>query len=273
MSVADQNVTYGENFVPTLDIVTAKGLAAGDTIDKILTISTKYKQGDNQGKYEISCTLKSGNYTLASDAKATLHVAKRNVTVTIDNASVVYGEIFDLANWTYKVTSGSLYGKDAIALAYNCGYTQGDNAGTQKDITATATASENYVVSVEKGSLSVTKRPVSVKVDDARVVYGETAPSFAYTVTSGSFYGSMPNATYACDYQKGATKAEYVISATFDDDNHQVSVENGTLYLDKRNAKDPTPRLLRIKTTKKRQSTLRVRLLTASMQATSSRAN
>lgn len=237
VSVADQNVTYGENFVPTLDIVTAKGLAAGDTIDTILTISTKYKQGDNQGKYEIFCKLKSGNYTLASDAKAILHVAKRNVTVTIDNASVVYGEIFDLANCTHKVTSGSLYGEDAITLAYNCGYTQGDNAGTQKDITATATASENYVVSVEKGSLSVTKRPVSVKVDDARVVYGETAPSFAYTVTSGSFYGSMPNTTYACDYQKGATKAEYVISATFEDDNHQVSVENGTLYLDKRNAK------------------------------------
>lgn len=237
VSVADQNVTYGENFVPTLDIVTAKGLAAGDTIDKILTISTKYKQGDNQGKYEISCTLKSGNYTLASDAKAILHVAKRNVTVTIDNASVVYGEIFDLANCTYKVTSGSLYGEDAITLAYNCGYTQGDNAGTQKDITATATASENYVVSVEKGSLSVTKRLVSVKADDARVLYGENAPSFAYTVTSGSFYGTAPTAKYACDYQKGATKAEYVISATFEDENHQVSVENGTLYLDKRSAK------------------------------------
>lgn len=237
VSVADQNVTYGENFVPTLDIVTAKGLAAGDTIDTILTISTNYTQGDNHDDYEIVCTLKSTNYTLASDAKATLHVAKRNVTVTIDNASVVYGEIFDLANCTYKVTSGSLYGKDAITLAYNCGYTQGDNAGTQKDITATATASENYVVAVEKGTLSVTKRLVSVKVDDARVVYGENAPSFAYTVTSGSFYGTAPTAKYACDYQKGATKAEYVISATFEDDNHQVSVENGTLYLDKRNAK------------------------------------
>lgn len=237
VSVADQNVTYGENFVPTLDIVTAKGLAAGDTIDTILTISTNYTQGDNHDDYEIVCTLKSTNYTLASDAKATLHVAKRNVTVTIDNASVVYGEIFDLANCTHKVTSGSLYGKDAITLAYNCGYTQGDNAGTQKDITATATASENYVVSVEKGSLSVTKRLVSVKADDARVVYGENAPSFAYTVTSGSFYGTAPTAKYACDYQKGATKAEYVISATFEDDNHQVSVENGTLYLDKRNAK------------------------------------
>lgn len=236
VSVANQNVTYGENFVPTLDIVTAKGLAAGDTIDKILTISTKYKQGDNQGKYEIFCKLKSGNYTLASDAKAILHVAKRNVTVTIGNASVVYGEIFDLANCTYKVTSGSLYGEDTIALEYFCGYTQGDNAGTQKDITATATASENYVVSVEKGALSVTKRPVSVKVNDLHVVYGENAPSFAYTVTSGDFYGSMPNATYACDYEKGATKAKYVISASFADVNHDVTVTNGTLVLDKRNA-------------------------------------
>lgn len=236
VSVEDQNVTYGENFVPTLDIVTAKGLSAGDTIDTILTISTKYKQGDNQGEYEIVCTLKSGNYTLAGNAKATLHVAKRNVTVTIDNASVVYGEIFNLANCTYKVTSGSLYGKDAITLEYFCGYAQGDNADTNKDITATATASENYIVTVAKGTLSVTKRLVSVKVNDLHVVYGETAPSFAYTVTSGDFYGSMPSATYTCDYEKGATKAKYTVAASFVDANHDVTVTNGTLVLDKRTA-------------------------------------
>lgn len=235
VSVIDQHITFGDEFSPTVDMFTASGIYAGDDVKDVVKISTKYKQGNDNGEYALTCTVDNANYILEGNAHALVYVAKRNITVKVNDVSVIYGDALDLANCTFSVEEGALVGNDNIVLSYTCTYTQGDDAGLTKDIIATATASDNYVVTVKKGTLSVAKRPVSVKATDASVIYGENAPTFAYEVMSGNFYGTAPTPHYDCAYSVGDTKAEYAIGVSFEDGNHEITIQNGTLTLEKRN--------------------------------------
>lgn len=236
VSVIDQHITFGDEFSPTVDMFTASGIYAGDDVKDVVKISTKYKQGNDNGEYALICTVDNANYILEGNAHALVYVAKRNITVKVNDVSVIYGDALDLANCTFSVEDdGALVGNDTIVLSYTCTYTQGDDAGLTKNIIATATASDNYVVTVKKGTLSVAKRPVSVKATDASVIYGENAPTFAYEVTSGNFYGTAPTPHYDCAYSVGNTKAEYAIGVSFEDGNHEITIQNGTLTLEKRN--------------------------------------
>lgn len=236
VSVIDQHITFGDEFSPTVDMFTASGIYAGDDVKDVVKISTKYKQGNDNGEYALICTVDNANYILEGNAHALVYVAKRNITVKVNDVSVIYGDALDLANCTFSVEEdGALVGNDTIVLSYTCTYMQGDDAGLTKNIIATATASDNYVVSVKKGTLSVAKRPVSVKATDASVIYGENAPTFAYEVTSGNFYGTAPTPHYDCAYSVGDTKAEYAIGVSFEDGNHEITIQNGTLALEKRN--------------------------------------
>lgn len=235
VSVIDQHITFGDEFSPTVDMFTASGIYAGDDVKDVVKISTEYKQGNDNGEYALTCTVDNANYILEGNAHALVYVAKRNITVKVNDVSVIYGDALDLANCKFFVEDGALVGNDTIVLSYTCTYTQGDDAGLTKDIIATATASDNYVVTVKKGTLSVAKRPVSVKATDATVIYGENAPTFAYEVTSGNFYGTAPTPHYDCAYSVGDTKAEYAIGVSFEDGNHEITIQSGTLALEKRN--------------------------------------
>ncbi|MGN0744962.1 MAG: MBG domain-containing protein [Christensenellales bacterium] len=231
----EQNIIYGAPFAPTVDMFELTGLKNGDLAKDVIDVETDYVQGASVGNYALSCTLKSDNYDLlVQNDSAGVVVSRRALSVKADDQSVAYGNAIDLANFSYTITDGSLFGNDTLEVGYTCSYAQGDGAGTKKDIIATVNASDNYVVSVTKGTLSVTKRSVSVKADDKSVTYGDDAPAFTYTVTNGSFYGVAPAAQYSCDYLAGYTGASYAISASFADDNHDVSVTDGTLTVGKR---------------------------------------
>lgn len=230
----EQNIIYGAPFAPTVDMFELTGLKNGDLAKDVIDVETAYVQGASVGNYALSCTLKSNNYSMVQNDSANVVVSRRALSVKADDQSVAYGNAIDLATFSYKITDGSLFGNDTIEVGYTCAYAQGDGAGTKKDIIATVNASDNYVVSVTKGTLSVTKRPVSVKADDKSVTYGDVAPAFTCTVTAGSFYGVAPTPQYSCDYLAGYTGTSYAISASFADDNHNVNVTDGTLTVGKR---------------------------------------
>ena len=230
----EQNIIYGAAFAPTVDMFELTGLKNGDLAKDVIDVETYYVQGASVGNYALSCTLKSDNYSMVQNDSANVVVSRRALSVKADDQSVAYGNAIDLATFSYKITDGSLFGNDTLEVGYTCAYVQGDGAGTKKDIIATVNASDNYVVSVTKGTLSVTKRSVSVKADDKSVTYGDDAPAFTYTVTDGSFYGVAPAPQYSCDYLAGYTGASYAISVSFADDNHEVRVADGTLTVGKR---------------------------------------
>ncbi|GAA1791314.1 hypothetical protein HC028_00930 [Planosporangium flavigriseum] len=222
--------TYGEA-TPKLDY-TVNGLRNGDTLT---TAPTCAAQGSHTaaGTYPINCSGADAgpNYTL-SYAPGTLTVGTGVVTVTPDSASVVYGDADP--TFTYKISG--LVGGDQLTSEPTCGV-QGPHtdAGTY-DITCTgADAGGNYTVRYAPATLAVGKKVGLITADPKRSTYGQSDPSFSYTVAGlvgADKLASEPTCGVA---DKHADAGTYPITCSGGDagGNYTLQYATGTLTVDK----------------------------------------
>ena len=229
LRVSDGTVTYGDEFdaaKQNCDIVSGE-IFGSDELN--VAYSSSYKVGANAGETaEISAIVGNENYS-ATVQNGTLTVVKRAISVKATAKTVIYG---DAAPETYgfDVLSGSIYGTDDLGLTFAANtYFAGAGVGAY-DISGTAT-NDNYVVTVEKGTLSVTARKIIVKATDAAVEYGSAAPSLGYSLVSGEIFGT-DNLGFATktSYAAGDKAAEYEVTVEFSENvNYDVTVQSGTL--------------------------------------------
>lgn len=229
LRVSDGTVTYGDEFdaaKQNCDIVSGE-IFGSDELN--VAYSSSYKVGANAGETaEISAIVGNENYS-ATVQNGTLLVVKRAVSVKATAKTVIYG---DAAPETYgfDVLSGSIYGTDDLGLTFAANtYFAGAGVGAY-DISGTAT-NDNYVVTVEKGTLSVTARKIIVKATDAAVEYGSAAPSLGYSLVSGEIFGT-DNLGFATktSYIAGDKAGEYQVLVEFSENvNYDVTVQSGTL--------------------------------------------
>ena len=104
------------------------------------------------------------------------------LTVTANNKSVTYGDSKPSFTSTYSVTptDGDISG----TLAYECSYKKGDNAGTYP-VTPKGITSDKYGISFVAGTLTVTKKALTITATDKTMTAGGTEPE--YTVTASGF--------------------------------------------------------------------------------------
>jgi hypothetical protein len=119
-----------------------------------LTGSLTRQPGDNVGSYAIQQgTLTAGsNYDLIY-VGANLEISPRQLTVTADAKSKVYGEADP--RWTYQVTGGSLVGGDQ--LTGGLARQTGDNIGSYAIGQGTLTAGNNYQISYVAANLGINR--------------------------------------------------------------------------------------------------------------------
>lgn len=112
-------------------------------------------------------------------------VRKKSVTVSVKNADKIYGD--DNPAFSIEIPDGTLAWDDTaedLAVIINCTADNTTAAGSTVDITGTS-SSENYDVSVTKGTLTVEKRTVNIKAKDVIINYGENLPdSYEADVTN-----------------------------------------------------------------------------------------
>src|SRR5207302_317565 len=115
----------------------------------------------------------------------TISVLKAALTVTPADKSRVYG----YANPAFTGTITGIQNGDNITASYTTTATQSSPVGTY-DITATLSDPDNrlgnYDVTLNKGTLTITKRAVTVTADAKTKTYGDADPSLTYKITSGS---------------------------------------------------------------------------------------
>lgn len=229
LRVSDGTVTYGDEFdaaKQNYEIVSGE-IFGSDELN--VAYSSSYKVGANAGETaEISAIVGNENYS-ATVQNGTLLVVKREVSVKATAKTVIYG---DAAPETYgfDVLSGSIYGTDDLGLTFAANtYFAGAGVGAY-DISGTAT-NDNYVVTVEKGTLSVTARKIIVKATDAAVEYGSAAPSLGYSLVSGEIFGTDNlGFTAKTSYIAGDKAGEYQVLVEFSENvNYDVTVQSGTL--------------------------------------------
>lgn len=229
LRVSDGTVTYGDEFdaaKQNYDLVSGE-IFGSEELN--VAYSSSYIVGGGAGEtFEISAVCHNNNYS-ATVQNGTLTVVKRAISVKATAKTVVYG---DAAPETYDfdVLSGSVYGSDDLGLTFAAKtYYTGASIGAY-DVTGSAT-NDNYVVTVEKGTLTVAARKITVKAADNTAEYGSAAPSLSCSFVSGEIFGSDNlGFTAKTSYAAGDKAAEYEVTVEFSENvNYDVTVQSGTL--------------------------------------------
>ena len=148
---------------------------AGDTTDRVevapgaWTTEVPVKAGEYYVVAEISGL---NNYEDATACKK-FSIAKKTLTVIVDDKTVTYGE--DAPEYTarhigfaYEETVSDLDGE----LVFVCGYVRRDGVGT-KPIVASGLTSANYEIEYIGGVLTVEAKPIDVIADNKTSVFGD----------------------------------------------------------------------------------------------------
>ena len=229
--IDDKTSVYGENLV-SLTMRYAEGslrLVGGQTLTQVVTLTKA--QGTDAGTYAIAGSYTDGNYDITF-TNGTYTITQRAITVTVDGKTSVYGN--EIATLTGKVTSGSVLAGDGTVYTLSTTATSESDVGSY-DITGTCT-NDNYSITFDntKGSYTVTKRAITVVIDDKTSVYGETLETLTATTTDSVANADGITTIVALTKDEGTTVGTYDITGECVNGNYTVTFTNGTYTITKR---------------------------------------
>ena len=216
ITIDDKTSVYGEDIVELTSQVTEGNIVNNDELGIDLTKA----EGNNVGEYEITGTASNTNYNVTF-VNGTYTITEREVTITIDNKTSVYGE--DIVELTSQVTEGNIVNNDDLGIDLT--KAEGTNVG-EYEITGTA-SNTNYNVTFVNGTYTITQREITITIDDKTTVYGEEIVELTSQVTEGNI---VNNDELGIDLTKaeGNNVGEYEITGTANNTNYNVTFVNGT---------------------------------------------
>ena len=175
-----RSVTVSVNGAIEGNPVVLDGISSANVCEKSVTFALK---GDN-----------ALWYVLDKEYTAVLKITKRAITVSIEDKTSVYGE--EMLALTAKVTSGELVGEEKLSEIVTLSKAAGVNVGTYAisgAVNNNAVAA-NYSVTIvgsngSEGVYTITKRAITVSIEDKTSVYGEEMLALTSKVTSGELVG------------------------------------------------------------------------------------
>ena len=241
-------VTYGDS-IPTYTFK-ADGLVNEETIDVLGTPEAvcAYVFKSNVGNYPITIkqgSLASDNYTITL-AQGTLSVAKKDAVLNLADSTITYYDSYPTNNqFADKLSAVGLVEGDTIAqnlwtseAKFSSEYTVGNNVGNY-EVVVSGYASNNYNLTINKGTLIVEKRALTITLTDDSIVYGNSyVPTFSYDGLVGSEASnpSLAISDLTVDgYSEGQDVGEYqLVGANAISTNYEITYVSGTLNITKR---------------------------------------
>ncbi len=211
VSVSSQNLTYGDTidvsqFVPSL----AEGstLVEGDTLESLGIACSLYDEGGNvvelksilnAGTYDVKISsTTSTNYAVAS-VDGVLRIKRKDLTLSASSYSIVYGQGLDGKDLTasgdlpfaYQIEEGGFVNGESLAslnatVLFNCAYTNNTDAVAGAYDIIPRLALDNYNVTVNKGTLTVQARDITLEFGNLEIEYGSEISDINVTLKSGS---------------------------------------------------------------------------------------
>jgi len=232
LTVTTSQVTYGTSVVlgssggsGTGDVTYA--VSSAGTASCSISSDTLSATGDVGSTCTVTATkAQSTNYDATTSATKTITVIDRAITVTATAATKTYGD--SDPTFTYAITSGALVSGDL--LAGTLGRTSGENVGTYA-INQGTLANSNYAITFVSADLTIDARPLTITATNRSKTYGDSDPSFAYTITSGSLIGSDA-LTGSVSRNSGENIGNYVIGqGTLANSNYAITFNNGSFVI------------------------------------------
>ena len=156
-----------------------------------LGISVTRAAGDDAGHYALKGDWTNKNYAVSFNSDASLTINARPMSVVIDSASKIYGNLDEPITYTVfdATTDPATECEDQKGIAQTLGISvtraAGENAGGYA-LTGAWNKNKNYTVKFnEDAKFTIKKRPTRVDIADVTKVYGEKDPaatSFTYRV-------------------------------------------------------------------------------------------
>lgn len=193
IDIASVSRYYGD-VNPAFD-ATASGLKNGDSLADALagwSLVSSATRASGVGSYAIAGDRNSGNpnanYVLAFNP-GTLTIHPTPVTLTLDPASMVYGNV--LPNFNALATLTGAYNGDTLATAFpgasfSTAATSASSVGSYAVNAASGFSNPNYVLTIGSlGALSITKAPLLIHAGNASRIYGDANPVFSVASVTG----------------------------------------------------------------------------------------
>ncbi len=250
--VQDASRVYGEND-PVYEI-SYSGFVNGEDEEVITTkptIQSTANSSSRPGEYVVRISSgKATNYTFKYEY-GTLTINKAPLLITVNNASREYGD----ENPTFMYVMEGLKNGEVEPTWSNSGpqlttdAKQNSSVGIYEIIIVNA-ESPNYEVTTTPGTLTITKAPLTVKVNDASKLYGEVNPDFSYSM-QGQKFGETIEWSKEVQYNTLATNVSEVgeykvtLTGTIENPNYDLVVESGKLTVLKRPLTLSTPNYTR----------------------------
>jgi len=222
VTIDNKTSVYGEVLETLTSSVTNGTVVAGDDLGLTLAKAA----GNAVGSYAITGTANNDNYDVTF-VDGTYEITKRAVTVTIDNKTSVYGEALEIL--TSSITSGNLLAGDDLGLTLS--KEAGIGFGTYA-ITGTA-SNDNYDVTFINGIYTITKRAITVTIDNKTSIYGETLETLTSSITAGTIVEG-DNINLVLTKEEGTNVGTYAITGTASNDNYDITIINGIYTITKR---------------------------------------
>jgi uncharacterized repeat protein (TIGR01451 family) len=186
------------------------------------------------GTYPITCTigtLSAANYSFTF-VNGTLTITPAALTVTVDNASRLYGD----PNPAFTGTITGIKNGDNITATYSTTATAASAIGTYPitpGLVDPTSKLGNYTVTSNNGTLTINPAPLSVVAANATRFYGDPNPAFTGTIT-GIKNADNITATYSSVADPTSAPGTYPIVPALADPtaklgNYTVTVTNGVL--------------------------------------------
>lgn len=193
IQVMDASKVYGTDN-PTFTLGYS-GLKNNETLPEWTTkptFTTTATKASSAGVYEVCVTCDPRNYTITTNTPGKLTITKAPLTIKANNATMDYCGTMPTYNYTY---SGFVNGDDETTLSKKPSIatdaTTTSNAG-EYVITPEGAEAANYDFTYTAGTLTINKRPLTVKANSVSRLYGEDNPTF--TVEYSGFVNSETKA-------------------------------------------------------------------------------
>lgn len=240
IQVMDASKVYGSNN-PTFTLGYS-GLKNDETVPDWTTapkFTTTVTKESGAGTYDVSVTCEPKNYTIAKNTPGKLTIKKAPLTIKVNNAAMDYCGTMPTYSYTYSGfvnndTEDALSTKPSIATAARTT----SNAGTYT-ITPEGAQANNYDFTYTAGTLTIKQRPLTVKANSARRLYGEENPTF--TVEYSGFVNNETKAVLDVEPTISTTATVQSKAGTYDIRvsggravNYALTYQNGQLTISPR---------------------------------------
>ncbi len=160
---------------------------------------------------------------------ATITISKKTATITANDKTKVYGAVNPALDATVTGTVGT------DTLDYSLSTTATTASGVNSyPISVTLGSNPNYDVTPTSGTLTITKKALSIVGNNATKVYGSTDPTLTATVTGLVAGDNNASIGLTVDRALGENVGHYAITPHASSDNYEITITNGDFEITKK---------------------------------------